>query len=311
MKKVLKVAGIVLVVMFLAVVGYGFYIYHSISNTSERMHEPIEGREISEKRDKEVDMEEQDPMAFLIAGVDSRGDNHRGRSDTIIVMTVNPKEESVKMLSIPRDTRTEIIGKGFQDKINHAYAFGGVEMTINTVENFLNIPIDHYASINMEGFKGLVDAIGGVHVDNSFSFNQDGMHFAEGELFLNGEEALAYSRMRYEDPRGDFGRNDRQREIVEAVIKEGASFSSITSAGKILDAVGGSVRTDMDLNRMWAIQSNYRNAAKSVEQMEITGSGTRIDGIYYLAIPDEERNRVIQELRAHLELDNQETASTQ
>jgi LCP family protein required for cell wall assembly len=113
-------------------------------------------------------------------------------------MTVNPEDQSVKMLSLPRDTRTEIVGRGTQDKINDAHAFGGMDMTIATVEQFLDIPIDHYVSINMdmEGFKGLVGAMGGVTVNNDFAFPQSGHSFAQGELFLNGEEALAYARMR-------------------------------------------------------------------------------------------------------------------
>jgi LCP family protein required for cell wall assembly len=218
-------------------------------------------------------------------------------------MTVNPQEQSIKMLSIPRDTRTEIIGKGIQDKINHAYAFGGVQMTMDTVENFLDIPIDHYVSINMEGFKGLVDALGGVPVNNAFEFSHSGFTFKEGELFLNGDEALAYSRMRYDDPRGDFGRNDRQREIVEAVIQEAAQISSISRVGSILNEVGKSVRTDLDLDDMWKIQGKYIDARHSVEQMEIKGSGTTINGVYYLQIPEEEVARVSGELRGHLELD--------
>ncbi|RKJ22727.1 LytR family transcriptional regulator, partial [Butyricicoccus sp. 1XD8-22] len=94
----------------------------------------------------------------------------RGRSDSIIVMTVNPKTESIDMLSIPRDTRVEIVGKGVDDKINHAYAFGGVEMSMNTVEKFLDIPIDYYIKLNMEGFKEIVDAVGGVDVNNDIDF---------------------------------------------------------------------------------------------------------------------------------------------
>src|SRR5690606_29205840 len=109
-------------------------------------------------------------------------------------------DKSMKMVSIPRDTRTEIIGKGFQDKINHAYAFGGPEMAIDTVENFLDIPIDYFVQVNMESFKDIVDAVGGVTVNNSFSFNAGGYTFNEGQISLNGAEALAYSRMRYEDP---------------------------------------------------------------------------------------------------------------
>ncbi|WP_227938615.1 LCP family glycopolymer transferase [Alkalihalobacillus deserti] len=300
-KKILITLGLIFGVALLAVVAYGFYLYKSVTDTVQEIHEPLE-RE-TDKRKEEVDVDNRQPLSFLIAGVDSRGDDHSGRSDTLIIMTVNPAEESIKMLSIPRDTRTEIIGRGIQDKINHAYAFGGVEMTMDTVENFLDIPIDHFVSINMEGFKGLVDALGGVPVNNAFEFHQNGFTFKEGELFLSGEEALAYSRMRYEDPRGDFGRNNRQREIVEAVIQEGAQISSITKAGDVLNEVGKSVRTDLTLDDMWKIQSNYRSARHSVEQMEIKGSGTKMNGVYYLQIPDEEVARVQSELRTHLGLE--------
>ncbi|WP_332695132.1 LCP family protein [Halalkalibacter lacteus] len=300
-KKLLISLGLLFSVVLIAVVAYGFYLYKSVTDTVQEIHEPID--RVTEKREEKVDVDSAQPISFLIAGVDSRGDHHSGRSDTIIVMTVNPKERSVKMLSIPRDTRTEIVGRGTIDKINHAYAFGGVEMTMDTVENFLDIPIDHYVSINMEGFKGLVDALGGVAVTNSFQFKQSGYTFPEGELFLNGEKALAYSRMRYEDPRGDFGRNDRQRQIVEAVIQEGAQISSVTRVGSILNEVGKSVRTDLDLDGMWKVQSKYRGARHSVEQLEIKGNGTKIDGIYYLEIPNDEVERVQAELRGHLELE--------
>ncbi|GAE31340.1 LCP family glycopolymer transferase [Alkalihalobacillus hemicellulosilyticus] len=299
-KKILISIGIIFGVIFLAVVAYGFYLYKSVSDTASEIHQPID--RTTERRENAVDIENQEPLSFLITGVDSRGETHSGRSDTIIVMTVNPNQQSIKMVSIPRDTRTEIIGRGTIEKINHAYAYGGVEMSMDTVENFLDIPVDHYVSINMEGFKGLVDAVGGVTVDNDFSFTQSGHTFNEGEIYLDGEQALAFSRMRYEDPRGDFGRNDRQRQIVEAMVQEAAHIGSITRVGEILNVVGGSVRTDLSLDEMWKIQSNYRDARHTVEQMQISGSGTTIDGIYYFEVPDEEVARVRDELREHLEL---------
>jgi LCP family protein required for cell wall assembly len=295
-KKVFISLGLIVGVVFLSVVAYFFYLYKSVTDTVQEMHEPFSPSRV-------VDLESREPLSFLIAGVDSRGDTHAGRSDTIIVMTVNPNDQSIKMLSIPRDTRTEIIGRGQLDKINHAYAFGGVQMTADTVANFLDIPIDHYISINMEGFKGVVDALGGVEVDNPFAFNYGGHTFAEGQLFLNGEEALAYSRMRKEDPRGDFGRNDRQREIVDAVIQEAANIGTVTKAGGILGAVGESVRTNMTLDEMWKLQANYRDARHNVEQMEIKGNNATINGIYYLQVPDDELARVRSELRGHLGLE--------
>ncbi|GAE28413.1 cell envelope-associated transcriptional attenuator LytR-CpsA-Psr [Halalkalibacter wakoensis JCM 9140] len=303
MKKPFVLLSLFLGLVFVVIVAYSLYFYFHVRETADEIHEPL-GREQSTKREVQVDVDQQEPLSFLIAGVDTRGDEHSGRSDTIIVMTVNPREESVKMLSIPRDTRTTIVGRNTEDKINHAYAFGGIQMTIDTVEEFLNIPIDHYMSINMEGFKLIIDALGGISITNDLlEFHQDGFHFPKGELELSGEEALAYSRMRKEDPRGDFGRNERQRQVVEAVIQEGAHIRSITRAGSILDAVGASIKTDLSLESMWKIQSNYKEARHHVEQMELTGNGRIIEGIYYLLLPDEEIARVRRELRVHLELE--------
>ncbi|MBL3199286.1 LytR family transcriptional regulator, partial [Klebsiella pneumoniae] len=92
------------------------------------------------------------------------------RSDSLMLFTLNPKTKSMKITSIPRDSYTEIVGKGKKDKINHAYAFGGIDMAVKTVENFLNVPVDHYIEVNMAGFKDIVDAVGGVDINNDMDF---------------------------------------------------------------------------------------------------------------------------------------------
>jgi len=264
------------------------------------MHEPIE-RSTSEKRPEPVSLEKQNPISILLIGVDERkGD--RGRSDTLVVLTVNPNKKSVQMVSIPRDTRTEIIGKGSQDKINHAYAFGGVEMTMATVENFLDIPIDYYIKVNMEGFKDIVDAVGGVTVDNSFSFTYEGVTFPKGEITLDGDKALKYSRMRYDDPRGDFGRQDRQKQIIEGVIEKGASVNSLANLDDILGALGKNVKTNMTFEQMKNIQANYKEARHNIEKLHLKGDGTKINGVYYLVIPEEERLMISNKLKEHLEI---------
>ncbi|GAK01585.1 cell envelope-associated transcriptional attenuator LytR-CpsA-Psr [Geomicrobium sp. JCM 19055] len=166
---------------------------------------------------EQVAAETLDPLSFLLLGTDDREeDSVSGRTDTMIVITVNPEEESMKMLSLSRDTRTEIVGRGELDKINHAHAIGGLEMAKHSVEKFLGIPIDYVATINMNGFKDLVDAVGGVSVTNDLAFEMDWYQFNERELVLEGEEALAYVRMLYDDPQ-DCGRNNRQRDVIEGV----------------------------------------------------------------------------------------------
>ncbi|MGX6443734.1 polyisoprenyl-teichoic acid--peptidoglycan teichoic acid transferase TagU [Neobacillus sp. K501] len=296
----LKVTGIILLILLLAGGAYAFTVYKSFKSAVDTMHEPIE-REVSVKREEPIALEKKDPFSVLMLGVDERSGD-KGRSDTIIVLTVNPNNNSVKMLSIPRDTRTEIIGKGKEDKINHAYAFGGVPMAMDTVENFLDIPIDYYIQINMEGFKDIVDAVGGVTVNNDLDFTYDGFHFTKGELTLNGEKALSYSRMRYEDPRGDFGRQTRQRQIIQGVINKGASLSSLTNFSDIFSALGNNVRTNLTFDQMFDIQKNYKSAGQNIQQMEIKSSGTKINNIYYGIVTAEEQQRVQNELKAQLEL---------
>ncbi|SDP94837.1 cell envelope-related function transcriptional attenuator common domain-containing protein [Litchfieldia salsa] len=287
---------------FIGISIYAYTLYSSVERTIESIHEPIE-RVVSEKRVEEVQFEEQDPISVLILGVDERK-NDRGRSDTMIVMTVNPSTKSMQMVSIPRDTRTEIIGRGFDDKINHAYAFGGVEMAMDTVENFLDIPIDYFVKVNMEGFQDIVDAVGGVTVNNGFAFDYSGYTFNEGEITLDGKKALAYSRMRYEDPRGDFGRQDRQKQIIQAVIEEGASFSSISKFDDMLSIIGQNVKTNLTLSEMFDIQKNYKDARHSLEKLQVSGSGQKINGIYYLIVPEETRIGLSTKLKEHLNVNN-------
>ncbi|PPA70303.1 LytR family transcriptional regulator [Jeotgalibacillus proteolyticus] len=300
-KKWLKWVLISFSILFVGLAIYLFTIYQSLNSATDKMHNPID-RDISTKRSEQVNFNEKDPFSVLVLGVDEREDD-AGRSDTMIVMTVNPNEESTKLLSIPRDTLTEIVGRGTQDKINHAYAFGGIPMTMDTVENLLDIPIDYYLQVNMEGFEDIVDAVGGVSVDNNFSFDSGGYSFPEGELKLDGHEALAYSRMRYEDPNGDFGRQERQRKIIQGVVREGASLNSLWNFSNIFDALGNNIKTNLTFKQMVDIQSEYRSAASNFEQTSIqNGSGERIDGIYYYVVPAEELTAVQTALKEHLDI---------
>lgn len=295
MKKVLIGLAITAGVIVLAVGGYGLYLYKQLTDTATKVHEPLD------RDSRDIDLDSKQPLSFLLLGVDERK-NDRGRSDTIVVITVNPQKRSMIMFNIPRDTRTEIIGRGTEDKINHAYAFGNVPMAIDTVEHFLDIPIDYYVKVNMEAFKDIVDALGGVTVNNSFAFSSGKHHFPEGTIRLNGDEALAYTRMRKQDPKGDLGRNVRQQQVVKAIIKEGAKIQSITKLSDILDSLEDNVKTNLTLNEMKRIQKHYRSALENTETFEIKGSGKRINGIYYYIVPEEERLAISERLKEHLEI---------
>jgi polyisoprenyl-teichoic acid--peptidoglycan teichoic acid transferase len=299
-KKWLRVTGIIFLLLLLSLGAYLFTVYRSLTTAVDTMHEPVQ-REQRAFEPKPVTFDKKEPFAVLMLGVDERSGD-KGRSDTIIALAVNPEKNSIKMLSIPRDTRTEIVGRGTQDKINHAYAFGGVEMSMDTVENFLDVPIEYYIKVNMEGFQEIVDSVGGITVNNEFAFTQDKIQFAEGPINLDGKEALAYVRMRKQDPTGDFGRQKRQRQVIQGVINKGASLNSLTNFGDIFTALGNNVKTNITFDEMVDIQSNYRSAAGNIEQMKLNVTGSYIGGISYQLVSAEEQQRVQNELREHLEL---------
>lgn len=299
-RKWIRIIGVVLILLFLSTVGYGFYLYNSLTSAVDTMQEPTE-REKSEKRAEKITLDKKDPFSVLMLGVDERAGD-KGRSDTMIVLTVNPATNSIKMLSIPRDTRTDIIGHGTEDKINHAYAFGGVEMSIATVEDFLDIPIDYYIKMNMEGFADIVDAVNGIDVKNDMAFKQSGHSFSEGTIHLNGKEALAYVRMRKNDPSGDFGRQKRQRQVIQGVIDKGASLGSITRFDDVFEALGKNVKTDISFSEMTDIQKNYKSARHNISQLSIEGNGEYIGDLWYLIVSEEEKQRVQDDLKEHLDI---------
>ncbi|MBO1579775.1 LytR family transcriptional regulator [Bacillus sp. XF8] len=290
----------IIVVLLIAGGGYAYYLYSSVSGTIDKVYSPLD-RDHSTKRSTDVKLGNKQPVSILLLGADERGAD-KGRSDTIMLLTLNPKDSSMKMVSIPRDTYTEIVGKGKKDKINHAYAFGGIDMSVKTVENFLDIPVDYYIEVNMEGFRDIVDAVGGVDVYNDLAFTLEGMSFEKGNIHLNGEQALKYTRMRKQDARGDFGRQMRQRQVLEAVISKGANISSITKMGTMLDAVGKNVKTNLNQDQMWDLQSNYKAAMNKKEEIQIPGDGRKQNGVWYYFVPDKDRQDLSNKLKAHLEL---------
>jgi polyisoprenyl-teichoic acid--peptidoglycan teichoic acid transferase len=294
-----NIIGLFLFIMLIVGGVYGLSVYKSFNKAVATMHEPLKGKQ--SKENQQEALKKKEPFSVLMLGVDER-EGDKGRSDTMIVLTVNPNNNSVKMLSIPRDTRTEIVGKGKEDKINHAYAFGGVSMAVDTVEKFLDLPIDYYVKINMEGFKDIVDTVGGINVDNDFAFTMDGVDFPTGQIHLNGDEALTFIRMRYDDPNGDFGRQERQRQVIQAVIKEGASISSLSKAPDIFHAIGSNVKTNLTFEEMISIQKNYKEAGRNIEQLVLHSEGKMIENIYYGLVTIAEQQRVQDELKSQLEM---------
>ncbi|WP_217588486.1 LCP family protein [Lentibacillus saliphilus] len=293
------VSGLLLGILLLTG-GALLYMWDQINDTIDTMHSPLE-RDEDPDRQKEIGdrFKQKKSLNILLLGVDERpGD--KGRTDTMILMSLNPNTNASIMLSIPRDTYVNIPGRG-KDKINHAYTYGGVPLSVQTVEEAFDLPIHFYARVNMEGFEQGVDALGGVTVENDIAFSQGGEQFNKGTIHLNGDQALKYIRMRKGDPRGDLGRNERQRKVIKAAMDKASRFSSITKAGEILTILGTNVETNMNMKQMQMLFSDYRNTRNNMDAMEISGAGQFIGPLWYYVVADEEFNRIHNDITAHME----------
>ena len=173
---------------------------------------------------------------------------------------------------------------------------------MDSLEKYLDIPIDHYAAINLKGIQDLVDAVGGVTVNNDLAFTIDGIPFDIGQIELNGEEALAFVRMRYDDPRGDYGRQERQRLVIQGIMQKLISINSMTKYQSILDALSDNMKTDMDFSTMQTIALDYRDAFSTIQMDQLQGEGFMQDGVSYQRVFDEELARVQTELKDQMNL---------
>ena len=295
---------IVLVATLITVTGA--YIRARLAKVENAIHQEVETVNLREK-----EITDNDSFSVLLLGIDNgaygRG-TEVGRSDTMLVVTVNEKLGKTTIVSIPRDSYTEIIGYGTNDKINHAYAFGQEKMSINSVQNMLNIPIDYYVTVDMGGLMGLVDAVGGLEITPVLTFTYEGESFTEGvDRHVDGEAALRYARMRYDDPEGDMGRQKRQQYVIQKLVEKLLNITSVTRYEEILKTLENSVRTNFTLDKLLSAKNNYPKALKNFESDKISGAGTMIGGIYYFVVPEDERLRISNVLRENLELQKVET----
>lgn len=229
----------ILLAILLGIVGIVVYYVSSANNALNNMvrdpnilapersnrPEPVPTKEGSEHA----------PVNIVLMGSDSRGED-RGRSDVLQLLHIPGERDAAYLLSLPRDSWVEIPGRG-EGKINWAYSFGGPSLTVETLENLLQVPMDHTVIIDFDGFMNVIDTLGGVTVVNKHASGSNGFTFPEGEITLSGDEALTFVRERYNLPSGDFDRAERQRDVIQAIVKKLASAGVLANPVKFNEVV--------------------------------------------------------------------------
>lgn len=195
------------------------------------------------------------PFNIYISGIDTYGEiSSVSRSDVNMVVTVNPQTRQILLTSIPRDYYVKLHGKsGYNDKLTHAGLYG-VDMSIQTIEDLLDIEINYYVKVNFTSVIEIVDAIGGVEVYSDYDFTSiDGYHYSKGYNKVDGKEALSFARERKAFSAGDRQRVKDQQALLEAMFRKCTSTSIITKYNSLLNSIEGSFVTNMPTDRLTAL----------------------------------------------------------
>lgn len=309
-RPILKIMLLIVTTALVALGAYGLRLYSQTKYALNSTYQGI-GTEDGSAGTVAKTIQQKKPFAVLLLGTDTGafGRNDTGRSDTMIVVVINPKTQTTNMVSLPRDTAAKMIGtKSFNmQKINAAYEIGGSKMAVNTASALVNVPIKYYLTVNMGALEKVVDAVGGVDVNVAFSWSDPHVgtyKFTKGKMHLNGAEALAYARMRHADPEGDYGRQKRQQQVIKAIVKKALSTDTLKNFDQLLKTVSSNMQTNLSFADMLALVQNYRGAAKTIKSTTLKGHDAMVyPGPASYQIPStKELQRISDRLRTALGL---------
>ena len=266
----------------LALLTFDMFLSNQVEKKLEETYKPITIKD---------PLVHDEPFSVLLLGIDQR-DKEVGRSDSMIYSIVRRKENRILLISVPRDSYTEIVGKNKQDKIAHAYAFGGAKMSIDSVEQLLKHPVTHYAAINFTGFKNVVDALGGIKLPITEdivnkNWNHDKFRIEANKPIYNGLEALNFVRYREDS---DMNRMMRNRIFLQAVAERAVQLDKFSHIPEILDIAGDHFSTDI-------APTDLIDLAKSIFMKEsipqfstyaLDGEGMMMHDIWYYKLDEKD-----------------------
>lgn len=302
MRRGWKIFWSILGVLVALVLVFAGVAWHNLSVTTSNMYSTSGA---NAKRNAKQVLAERKPVSILLMGTDTGalGRTEKGRTDTLMLMTLNPKTDTTTIVSLPRDMKVNLPGypEYSPSKINAAYTYGGVKETINTVQKEFNVPVDFYLLVNMGGLEKAINKVGGVDVVSPLTFTYEGNSFQKGKKYhLNGKQALAFSRMRHEDPNGDYGRQQRQRLIIAALLKKSVSYKTILNRS-FLNSLSDSSQTDLSMNDMLTLARKYSGAREHIVQDHAEGDNDDEGGTSFQVVNHDERQRITNLLEKSLE----------
>lgn len=305
-KKIWPMVLISMIGLFVITIGGGYFYVTNMLNKMER----VDINEDNLGIDSEIAKRYGNVQNIALFGIDSVG-NEAGRSDSTMIVTIDRGTKKVKVTSLMRDSYVSIDGHG-KDKLNHAYAFGGPELAMKTINETFGLNIKDFATVNFSSLPKIIDILGGIEIDvdsqelkyiNDYIYDMNKINKTNvsnitktGLQHLNGTQAMAYCRIRYTDG-GDYKRTERHREVLEKIFEDIQKLSP-TKYPTVLSEVLPMVKTDLSSNDILSLGTEVLKFGRTFEQerfpKDSEGKETMINGVYYLQFNEETTKTQIQ-----------------
>lgn len=288
-------------ILIFSVVWSGF-IYKTVIKAEGEVPEAKEGY-----KENFIDrlFDGQDHITFLVLGVDSKdvNENCHTRSDTMMLCRADKSTGDISVLSIPRDTKARIRGRENEEKINHAHAYGGAELSVKAVKDLLGIDLEYYVTVDYKLVEDYVDLIGGVDVYVPMDMQYSDpvadpplyINLPEGQQVLNGDESLQFLRFRKGYADQDLGRIKSQQQFVESAIEKTLRPGNIVNIPRIIKTSYDNVNTNipLDLITKFAMKAN-NFSVQGIQMATLPGDGNYINGVSYFIVDEEESNKLLE-----------------
>ncbi|WP_296126016.1 LCP family protein [uncultured Anaerococcus sp.] len=266
MIKIIK--SVLVFLMFVVIFAAGFLLLNFFKNDGTG------GQIFDISNDKE--------FMFLLAGVDSTGEDTGTRTDTLMLVNVNKDKNTIDMISIPRDSYVSI--RGSMDKINAAHSYGGIDLTMEVIRDFLGINLDKYFVISFDAVIAGINALGGMDVEVSNEV-ASAMGISPGIRKMRGDEVLAYVRFRKGYQNADLGRINTQQDFMKQFIKEATKVENISKLPPVYKAMKPYIKTNIGLKNLSSLALDFKSVDPSnINSIRLEGEPFNAGGISYFKV---------------------------
>ncbi len=278
--------------IFTLTFGAGFYFYFE----KDEVEKTVETIEKTEELDTKIKKERINILMLGIDALNGKYEANTSRTDTMMLLSIEPKTNTAFILSIPRDSRVKIRGRQGMDKINHAHAYGGVDLALKTTKDLLQIPIHHYVRVDYQALFKTIDDIGGVEIDVPMNMKYSDPYatpplkidLKKGRQILDGQKSMEYLRFRKGYANQDLGRINAQQEFIQAVIEKVMSPASIMRVPQYIETLFMYVDTDMSKKDMLDLaKDGLKIKPAEIQKAVVPGDSATISGISYYKIDED------------------------